>query len=163
MNVFRICIPLILIAALGPLTAVSSAQTPPGGRIMTVTRQVAEFSQREGALADAMRKADRAATDRLLAPDFELRDSSTASQPMPRAQWIAAKHIDDASEQMAVHDYGTVATVSYLVRASRPSRAMFVVDVWQKQGEDWKLAVRYQSQLPAGRMRSGDTPPTGRN
>ena len=64
---------------------------------------------------------------------------------------------------MAAHDYGNVVVVSFVNRATKPAHATFVVDVWQKQGEDWKLAVRYQSQLSAGKASSGDIKPTGKN
>jgi hypothetical protein len=164
MNVFRICACLTLAMALGSFTATSSAQTPPGGRIMTMTRQVAEFSQKEHALADALHKADHASTDRLIAADFELRDSSALNQPTPRAQWIASAHPDAAAEQMAAHDYGDVVVVSFINRADKPASAAFVVDVWHKQGADWQLAVRYQSPLLSARkMRRGDIAPTGKD
>jgi hypothetical protein len=47
---------------------------------------------------------------------------------------------------MAVHDLGETAVVSF-TRGNRGG-ALFVVDVWRKQGSDWRLAVRYAS--PAG-------------
>lgn len=162
MTIIRTCASLVLAALLGTLAMPSTAQ-PAGGRIMTVTRQVAEFSQHEHALADALRTVDHASIDHLLSADFELRDGAMATQPLPRAQWIAGKHADDAVEQMAVHDYGNVVVVSFVNRATKPARTTFVVDVWQKQGEDWKLAVRYQSQLASGKPRSGDIKPTGKN
>jgi hypothetical protein len=54
---------------------------------------------------------------------------------------------------MAVHDYGEIAVVSFLqVRAARakrdPARDVATVDVWKRDGERWKLAVRYAG--PAG-------------
>ena len=163
MNIFRNCACMTLAMAFGASITTSSAQTPPGGRIMTVTRQVAQFSQQEHALADALHNADHATTDRLLAADFELRDSATPNQPTPREQWIAATHPDAAAEQMAVHDYGDVAVVSYVSRADKPASAAFVVDVWHRQGTDWQLTVRYQSQISARKMRHGDIRPTGKN
>ena len=163
MNAFRICACVTLAMAIGSFATASFAQTPAGGRVMTVTRQVAEFSQHENALADALRKADHATTERMLAADFEVRDSASPNQPTPRAQWIASAHPDTAAEQMAVHDYGDVAVVSFVNRADKPASAAFVVDVWHKQGTDWQLAVRYQSQINARKMRSGAIRPTGKN
>lgn len=154
---------MALAIALGASITTSHAQSPPGGRIMTVTRQVAQFSQQEHALADALHKADHATTDRLLAADFELRDSSAPNQPTPHAQWIASAHADATVEQMAVHDYGDVAVVSFVSRVDKPASVAFVVDVWHKQDTDWQLAVRYQSSMSARKMRSGDIRPTGKN
>ena len=128
-----------------------------------MTRQVAEFSQHERALAEALHNADRATSDHMLMADFELRDSAMPNQPTPRAQWLASAHPDTAAEQMAVHDYGDVAVVSFVNRADKPASAAFVVDVWHKQGTDWQLAVRYQSQINARKMRSGAIRPTGKN
>jgi hypothetical protein len=163
MNALRMCACISLTMALGSLATSSFAQTPPGGRIMTVTRQVAEFSQHENALADALHKADHTAADRLLAADFEVRDSASPNQPTPRAQWMASAHPDTATEQMSVHDYGNVAVVSYVSRVDKPASAAFVVDIWHKQGTDWQLAVRYQSQISARKMHGGDIRPTGKN
>ena len=44
---------------------------------------------------------------------------------------------------MAVHDYGTIAIVSF--KQGAIGGTVFVVDVWRGQGTDWKLAVRYAS------------------
>ena len=158
MKPMRTFAPILLVACCALLIGPSSAQ----GRIMTVTRQVAQFSQAEHALSDALRNADAAATDHLLAADFELRDGASPNQPTPRAQWIAATHPDAALEQMAVHDYGEVAVVSFVNRSDKPASAAYVVDVWRKQGTDWQLAVRYQAALQAGKVKR-DTKPTGKN
>lgn len=163
MHLFQTCACLTIAVAIGAFASASSAQTPPGGRIMTVTRQVAQFSQQELALADALHSADQPTTDRLLAADFEVRDSSAPGQPTPRAQWIASKHSDAVAEQMAVHDYGDVALVSFVNRTYKPASAAFVVDVWHKLGADWQLAVRYQSQISARKLRGGSIRPTGKN
>jgi hypothetical protein len=149
---------LMLLIACGALAGASSAQ----GRIMTVTRQVAQFSQAEHALADALRKNDAAATDHLLAADFELRDGASPNQPTPRAQWITVAHPEANAEQMAVHDYGDTVVVSFVSRTDKPAGAAYVVDVWRKQGADWQLAVRYQTSLGATKTKR-DTKPTGRN
>jgi len=46
-----------------------------------------------------------------------------------------------------VHDYGTVAVVSYLWKR-QARHNIFIVDIWGKSGNAWKLSVRYAS--PAG-------------
>ena len=157
MSPIRTCA-LVLLTACCTLAGPSFAQ----GRVMTVTRQVAQFSQAEHALADALRNADVAATDHLLAADFELRDGASPNQPTPRAQWIAAAHPDAAVEQMAVHDYGDVVVVSFVNRTDKPASARYVVDVWRRQGSDWQLAVRYQTALGATKA-ARPIKPSGKN
>ncbi len=159
MNTFRAHVALALALA---LCATPVPAQPPGAKIVNMTRPVAQFSQAEAVLADALRKTDSAATDRMLAADFEMRDGAAPNEPIPRAQWLASKHPDASAEQMAVHEYGDVAVVSFVNRSEKPAGATYVVDVWQRQGADWKLAVRYQSALDAGKSRR-DTKPTGKN
>jgi hypothetical protein len=161
--------PALVILMVAGLAAASLSATPrsPANaphRVQVMTRQVLAFSQREQALADALGKSDHAATDRLLSADFEMRDGATAVQPVPRALWISSRS-SGMPEQMAVHDYGDVAVVSFVnnVTGSKAKSAAFVVDIWQKHGEDWQLAVRYQSQLDARSAPAGDIRPTGKN
>jgi hypothetical protein len=53
---------------------------------------------------------------------------------------------------MAVHDFGNVALVSFRQAiaadpAAKPQSTHFVVDCWRREGDGWKLAVRYQSEV----------------
>ena len=160
--------PTLAVLAIAAFCAASLSASPrnPANaphRVQVMTRQVLAFSQREQALAEALGKSDRAVIDRLLSPDFEMRDGAAAVQPVPRAQWISSRN-NSAPEQMAVHDYGDVAVVSFVnnVIGSKSASTAFVVDVWQKHGEDWQLAVRYQSQL-GKQAPAGDIKPSGKN
>ena len=116
----------------------------------TVTRAVKLFTEREGALADAIRSADARALDKLLKDDFELRIGARAGRPVPRADFLddVMRSRDGGGDiaAMAVHDLGDTAIVSF-TQAKRGG-ALFVVDVWRKTGSDWLLAIRYAS--PAG-------------
>ncbi len=162
MNRFAACLALSVWALASAAGAATEA--PAGARIASVTRQVQAFSQREHALADALRKSDRAALDHLVAIDFEQRDGAAPLQPVPREQWLAANS-GAAPEQMAVHDYGETAVVSFVSnsRTAKAPAAAFVVDVWRKKGEDWQLAVRYQSLAVTNAKADGDIKPTGKN
>lgn len=161
MKSFQLLFPLALLAA--NLALAQPATPAPAPRmVLTMTRPVHIFSEHEGMLADALRKSDRAGIDRLLAQDFELREGSAPVQPVPRAKWIDL-HPGFAADQMAVHDYGDIAVVSFVNSADGAMSAAFVVDVWQKQGEDWRLAVRYQTQLAARKAPVGDVKPSGKN
>jgi hypothetical protein len=118
-------------------------------RVPTVTRLVQLFSTLEIELMTAVQQGDAPAIGKMLADDFELRSGATPGTPTPRAEWLKQSQGQAAApiEQMAVHDYGAAAVVSYMWK--RGVRLdVFVVDVWAKSGDGWKLSVRYAS--PAG-------------
>jgi hypothetical protein len=116
-----------------------------------VTRLVKVFLDQETQLQQAERNADEVALGRLLADDFEERDAAQPGVPVARADWLVrvqrerrpAGHI----EQMAVHDHGCVSVVSYLLRQEKAA-PRFIVDTWVRQGDQWRLKVRYTA--PAG-------------
>lgn len=145
--------PLIaLMASLSAPTWAAQASGDPQQRIPTVTRLVQIFSTLESELMTAVQKGDSAAIDKMLAEDFELRSGAMPGTPTPRAEWLRRSHGQAAApfEQMAVHDYGVTAVVSYLwKRGARHD--VFIVDVWGKSGDAWKLSTRYAS--PAGDRR----------
>jgi hypothetical protein len=135
----------------------ASASDSSVGRVPTVTRMVQVFSQLEGDLVISVEKRDSQVVSKLLSDDFEMRIGSMPGNPVPRAAWIrqsfAEPKSSSAMEQMAVHDLGKIALVSYLwkVRVSKaaPVHDIFVVDVWRQEANDWKLAIRYAD--PAGK------------
>ena len=55
-------------------------------------------------------------------------------------------------EQMAVHDLGDVAIVSFRASPATASsgRARFIVECWKRAADGWKLAVRYASDAAGG-------------
>jgi hypothetical protein len=142
-----VVLPFLALAAAPSLAA---DERPTGGRVPTVTRLVALYLEREGAVSDAIRDGNESALANLLTADFELRAGARAAAPVPRAEWMReVLRTRDAGENirsMAVHDYGTVAVVSFAMNA-KPG-AVFVVDVWRVEGAEPKLSVRYAS--PAG-------------
>jgi hypothetical protein len=148
---------LLAVAALGALPPAAGAADP---RIPTVTRLVKAFLELEGALDADLRRGDRAAVERMLVDDFELRPGNAPGNPTPRDDWIrlslAAPPSGREIEQMAVHDYGDIAVVSFLQAAIAngrrdPGRDVFAIDVWKRASGTWRLAVRY-----AGPARSPD-------
>ena len=144
---------LISAAALALLLqAVQAAPQP--RNIPTVTRTVQLFSNLENDWLDAVHNHDAAALDKLLSEDFELRSAATPGIPTARAQWqqqaFAAKPMDSSIEQMAVHEFGDLAVVSFLWKIDAPkdsgvARQVFVVDTWRQAGGDWKAIARYAS------------------
>ena len=134
------------------------------GRIPSVTRLVRVFFQLEGELGEAVEKRDVSGISKLLSDDFEMRVGAMPGTPISRAAWIQQSFAEPKSspdmEQMAVHDFGKIAIVSFLwklkVAESKMVRDVFIVDTWRQEAGAWKLAVRY-----AGPAAQGDYPIPG--
>jgi hypothetical protein len=139
--------------------APAPAQSDTGAmRVPTVTRLVQMFSELEGRLDAAAREHDAAAFDRLLHADFELRNAARPGTPLPRAEFVQ-QTLDRPMapariEQMAVHDIAA-AIVSFLRRSTDAAATLFVVDVWGRTGDDWRLQVRYAGPGGAQAAQSG--------
>jgi hypothetical protein len=119
-------------------------------RVPTMTRHVRVFLDQEEALLRAQQAGVTAEFDRLLADEFELRVARRPSAPVPRVDWLAAiargPVLDWAIEQMAVHDHGDLAVVSFLMRPPADAAGalpVFVVDAWARAGDGWQLKTRY--------------------
>jgi hypothetical protein len=131
-----------------------------------MSRGVKIFSQLELKLGAAAHAQDRDAIDALLDENFELRRGAEPGRPLPRAEWHeqVAAHAPAEIElsQMAVHDLGAHAVVSFVSAPKGVANAnrVFIVDVWRKSGDDWRLVVRYESPSSASEE---DAAPTGRN
>jgi ketosteroid isomerase-like protein len=144
-----------LCAALGLLLAVATVSSvcwSAEERIPTVTRTVKIFTELESAISASIQRGDAAALQKALSDDFELRAGAQPGTPTPREEWVRsllAKPLAPTRiEQMAVHDMGDVAVVSFLETATGkrdPARDIFVVDVWKRAGDTWRLAIRYAS------------------
>ena len=135
--------------------------TPTKKVVGTMTRGVFRFGQLEQALGEAMRRRDRDALDPMLAQGFEMRLASRPGDPVPRELWLSAIAASGAAEttndQMAVHDLGERALVSF--RATPEGGApQFVVDLWTHEGESWRLAVRYAGGVGDDRGVTGNVP-----
>lgn len=131
------------------LLVIHGAHAQPA-RVPTVTRLVKAFSELESTIDARLAAGDATALGAMLTDDFELRSAPSAGTPIARADWIKRAPTGAKSavtnEQMAVHDYGPVAVVSFVKAGqARAAGRIFVVDVWQRDGESWKLATRYAS------------------
>ena len=134
----------LLTLALLPLLAQGQVRSKP----ITATRQVKIFLDLEMQLMEAQRAGDAAAVDKFITADFEQRNAAQPGNPTPRAEWRAAMREawpgETWIEQMAVHDRGDTALVSFLVRpGGKP--ALMVVDAWIRAADGWQLKVRYLS------------------
>ncbi len=129
------------------------AQDAAPKRVVTRTRTVATFANLEQQLLDARLKHDKATLTELTTEDFEVRRSSASSSPVPREEWLESETPGFESGEfrlsdMAVHLYKeSTAVVSFIHRAG--TGRFFVVDVWSKEGEAWKLSVRYTAPVGA--------------
>jgi len=118
-------------------------------QIPVVTRLVQLYSDYERRLADAINRKDRGEIDRLVADDFELRSANTIGVPTPRADWIAQSLKEPSASitigQMAVHDYGDLRIVSFVMQrvVAGRKRGIAVVDVWTQSGDNPALKIRY--------------------
>ena len=96
-----------------------------------------------------------------------MRTGSMPGTPIPRADWIrqsTGKRGDAPIDQMAVHDFGSVAVVSFrqadaATPAAGARRDLFVVDCWKRVGDGWKLATRYLSDAAAPASPAPASPP----
>ena len=150
------------------------AQESASGRIPTVTRLVRIMLAQEEQLAGALRGGDRTTVETLLADDFEMRVGTAPGAPVARDDWVrnalARPGPARLIEQMSAHEIGEVVLASFLERggsggsgsagAAQPD-AIYVVDVWRRTGDTWKLARRFASPgLPADFSPTGGTSPT---
>jgi len=144
-------LPVLAIALCIALPAFAQP-APPMMRVPTVTRLVKVFSELEAGLVAQAHSPDPAALDQSLDPSFEMRIGAAPGMPIPRDEWIRqAREAPTGSprtEQMAVHDFGDVALVSFRELqpdATDAASGRFIVDCWKRAGNGWKLAVRYIS------------------
>ena len=146
---------LLLLAALPLLHA---AQAQPQHTIPTLTRTVQQFSQLESDWLDAVHNRDTAALNKVLSEDFELRSAAAPGRPTARAEWqqqaLADKPFDSRIEQMAVHEFGELAVVSFLWKIEAPkdsplARQVFVIDTWKQSDSGWKALTRYAAPVDA--------------
>ena len=148
---------IVLLLAIPAMTLAAGTDQP---HIPTVTRLVALFTTLETNLLTALDRHDSKTAQRLLAADFEQRSAARPGDPTPRADWLhrvmADMHAASSIEQMAVHDLGDTATVSFLWRVdagAATQRDVFVVDVWRHVRGDWLLQTRYAA--PADTLGNG--------
>jgi hypothetical protein len=140
---------LLLCAAAAAQDSAPAAHGAAGG---LATRSVAQYTDLEQQLLQALRDHDRAAAQLLLAEDFEVRGPEGADA-IAGAQWLdhsmQARPGGSRIQDLDAREFGDVATVSYLLHrkgrgagAASPAFA-YVVDVWRQS--DHKLLLRYVS------------------
>lgn len=120
------------------------------------TIEVDFFTRLEKRLMDAVAAQDRPALDSLLAQDFELRTSQSGGELTLRDDWLESattkyKVPSCRITGLTVRQIGSTAIVNFFCEQQANftrkdlSGRFFVVDIWQKPGNDWKLLNRYSA------------------
>jgi Domain of unknown function (DUF4440) len=120
------------------------------------TIEVDFFTRLEKQLMDAVVAQDRPALEPLLASDFELRTARTGGELTLRDEWLqdaisTYKLRSFRISRLTARPVGNSAVVNFFYEqeatfAGREiSGDFFLVDIWQKTGNDWKLVARYSA------------------
>jgi len=163
---------VLTLAAL--LTSAQEPWKPPlTSRIKTATRQVVLFTNLETQMLLAVQKKDQRALSAMLTDDFAI-DMPNADR-MAGEDWLDSVMSKDFAlekfgvHQMSVIDLGNAAIVKYerLQQATQKDAnengQFFVVDLWKKDGDTWKLANRYASKVTSVVPAQTAPKPTGKD
>jgi hypothetical protein len=170
---FFSCLFAVLIAT----SIFSAAQEPVkpalSPRIITATKQVSMFAGMENQLLQAVQKKDKAAAQAMLSDDLiiEMPDAD----PLPGDDWLDSVMAKDfilksfGVRQMSAIDLGDAVVVKFdrieeaTFKGKPDGGEFFVVDVWKKNGDTWKLANRYVAKVSSvPLMPKADVKPTGK-
>jgi len=142
-------------------------------RIITATRQVTIFADLEKQMLRAIQSKDQSALSKLVSDDciIEMPDADS----LPCDDWMKSVLSKDyvlktfVVRQLSVVE-GTDVMVVKFDRVQQSSfkgkpdgGEFFVVDVWKKDGADWKLTSRFVSKVSSvPYMPKADVKPTGK-
>jgi Domain of unknown function (DUF4440) len=171
----RVCFVVVLVS-IGVIALPAAAQEPIktklSSRIMTATKQVTLFSGLETQLLQKVQKKDKTGLQAMLTDDFAIE--------MPNADrlagddWLESVMAKDyilkefGVRQVSVSDLGDTEVVKFdrLQKATHQGVAdsgeFFIVDLWKKEGDNWKLANRYVSKVSSV-LPKGSSKPTGKD
>lgn len=167
-----------LLSVLVAFTLFSAAQEPVkpklNPRIVTATKQVSLFSGLEIQLLKAVQKKDKAGLQAMLTEDLTVEMPN--ADPLPSEDWVDSVMAKDftlksfAMREVSVVDLGNAAVVKFERRQDATYKGQaaggefFVVDVWKKDGDTWKLANRFVSKSgSASTAPKGPVRPTGKS
>ena len=169
---FIACLLPVLIATSlfsAPQEPVKPALTP---RIITATKQVAIFTRMETQLLQAVQKKDKAAVQAMLSDDLMI--EMPDADPLPGDDWLDSVMAKDYAlksfvvRQMSAIDLGDAVVVKFdrlqeAASKDQPDNGeFFVVDVWKKSGDTWKLASRYVAKVSSQSVIPKPAKPTGK-
>ena len=147
-----------VVTAMALLAAGQEPKKPPlSPRIITATRQVSIFTGLEKQILQAVQKKDKTALQAMLDDEFEIHMPD--ADPLAGDDWVESVITPAFSlksyvlRQMAVVDLGDSALVKYdrilqsTYKGKNDGGEFFVVDLWKKNGDSWKLASRYVAKV----------------
>ena len=146
-----------------PKAPTSGKESSEARASITPTRTATLFGGLERDVAEAVKRRDVSALDRLLLDDFDLLAASHPEQPVSREDWqdavLASPPRSFRISGVSVHMAGeSAAVVSFLyeqqVKAPSPSGRFLFVDLWLRVEGRWRLQARFASP-------SGDAPVPG--
>jgi ketosteroid isomerase-like protein len=142
-------------------------------RIITATKQVTMFNGIERQMLQAVQKKDKAALQAMLTEDCSI--YLPDADPLDGEDWVDSVMNKDfvlknfVVRQMTVSDLGNAAVVSYdriqesTYKGQNDGGEFYVVDLWKKDGANWKLSDRYVSKVSSTPyMPKGPIKPTGK-
>ena len=142
-------------------------------RVITATRQVTLFSGLELQLLKAVQKKDQPALQAMVTDDFEIEMPN--ADRTPGEDWMDQVMARDftlktfAIREVSVVELGDSAIVKFerrqdaVFKGGPAGGEYFVVDVWKKAGDTWKLAHRFVSKSASSSVApKGPARPTGK-
>ena len=159
------------------LTVMVAAQEPVEPRltprIITATKQVTLFTGLEKQLLQAVQKKDKAGLQAMVTEDLEI--DMPDADPLEGDDWLDSVLAPDFTlksfiiRQMSVNDLGDFALVKFdriqqaTLKGKSLSGEFYVVDLWKKVGDSWKLSSRYVSKIAGAPAPAPHEPkPTGK-
>jgi ketosteroid isomerase-like protein len=165
-----------LLTVLMLVTFFAAAQEPVkpklNPRIVTATRQVQMFTDLEMQFLKTVQKKDQAGLQAMLTDEFQIQMPD--ADPLDGEEWLGQVMSKDFKLQkygirgMSVVDLVDSAVVKFerrqdaTYKGQPASGEFFVVDLWKKQGDSWKLANRFVSHTNSAPIPKGPTKPTGK-
>jgi ketosteroid isomerase-like protein len=148
---------LIILAVTISVAAQEPVKPPLSPRIITATRQVSIFTNLETQLLKAVQAKDEATLKNLVADDcmIEMPDAD----PLAADDWMTAVLAKDFQlksfqvRQVSALDQGDTVIIKFdrvqqsTYKGAPDGGEFFVIDVWKKSGDSWKLANRYVSKI----------------
>lgn len=173
MRASRIARFIMILTAAALLAAAQEPVKPQlTSRIKTATRQVVLFTGLETQMLQAVQKKDQAALTAMLTDDFAI-DRPNADRTAGE-DWVDSVMAKDFTlekfgvHQMSVIDLGNAAVVKYerlqqaTNKGANENGQFFVVDLWKKDGDTWKLANRFVSKVSSVVPAETAPKPTGK-
>lgn len=171
---FRRLVFIGLIALAAPIAAPQEPLKPKlTPHIITATKQVTVFTGIETQLLQAVQKKDKAVLAAMLDENFTI--EMPDADPLDAEDWIASVMAKDYAlksfiiRQMSAVDEGNFVVVNFdrvqeaTLKNKPDSGEFFIVDLWKKTGDTWKLANRFVSKISSvPYMPKNDVRPTGK-